>query len=136
MPKYHCQNCNWSGTEGDPVEDAHARFTAGDLHTDTQCPECGALAYPGDGPTTKVWPNPIAERWSDYPNNEGNQNSLAQLIIEDMDLDTLMELGKNKVMEEYRASDAVFYDDLDAKASQVDDPDALFKKAGIMRAAP
>lgn len=45
MTTYTCQNCDWEGDDPNSVDDSYQRFEPGDIYTDAQCPECGALAH-------------------------------------------------------------------------------------------
>ena len=42
-----CGNCEWQGgyREANPAQRLHWRLALGDIYTDVECPECGALAY-------------------------------------------------------------------------------------------
>ena len=49
---YKCGNCEWSGTEPVPLNETNTatqileRFDIGGHFTDSECPDCGSLAYP------------------------------------------------------------------------------------------
>lgn len=46
--KYRCNNCGHTGQDaGFPeARNPERRFEPGDIHTDKECPTCGALAHP------------------------------------------------------------------------------------------
>ena len=45
---YKCQNCQWDGPQEacKPAKDVHMRHVPGDVFSDLECPECGALCFP------------------------------------------------------------------------------------------
>jgi hypothetical protein len=46
---YRCQNCDWQGERAVPARDLLKRHRPGDVFSDLECPECGALVHPLDG---------------------------------------------------------------------------------------
>lgn len=45
---YRCQDCDWKGEDAVPARDVLARHAPGDVFSDLECPECGALVQPSD----------------------------------------------------------------------------------------
>ena len=43
---YGCPNCDWCGEGAVPARDVLARHAPGDVFSDLECPECGALVHP------------------------------------------------------------------------------------------
>jgi predicted RNA-binding Zn-ribbon protein involved in translation (DUF1610 family) len=53
---YQCPNCDWRGDGAVPAWNVLARHLPGDVFSDLECPECGALVQPvpaGDSPPLK-----------------------------------------------------------------------------------
>lgn len=52
-----CQNCGWAGEYGQclPAKDIGERHTLGDVFSNIECPDCGALCYPDDPTEVSPW---------------------------------------------------------------------------------
>jgi hypothetical protein len=78
--RYTCANCTWVGSEAQTVDapDALLRHSIGDIFSDRECPECGALCYPLKSAKKKARAKPLHESCPDdgkcqpCPNHDGD----------------------------------------------------------------
>lgn len=66
---YSCNNCAHVAPrdEMNAARDLLCRLEVGDVFTDKECPECGALAHPVDEPEEVADPVTYPTIWSDQP---------------------------------------------------------------------
>ena len=55
--QYQCDNCEFTAPETafPAAKNIEMRITPGEIYTDKECPECGALAHPYEDLTWRVW---------------------------------------------------------------------------------